>query len=332
MLVARGAHARTSATNPGTCAGWDTGRRVRFSPQDAALYALSIGCDADRDLRFTYERDEAFSVFPTLACVWSLRGTMLEEIVYDPTMPLETINGPYQVPTPGFPPIEPYRFLDAERFVEVLRPLPSRGAELVVTSRHVSVRDKRIGCIVETEHVVTDAADDGQNGPFARMLTSCFIKELSGFDDAGTPTGILGVKTKPPDRDPDAIVEQKTTMEQAALYRIAGGDFNPLHIDPTVARNGGLAEPILHGLCTLGFAARHALSTFGDNDSDRFKAMKVRFAAPVDLGATLETSMWLDSSADASSGAANDRIHIIMRDKDKGSVVLNNAFVELAPK
>jgi 3-hydroxyacyl-CoA dehydrogenase/3a,7a,12a-trihydroxy-5b-cholest-24-enoyl-CoA hydratase len=42
-----------------------------------------------------------------------------------------------------------------------------------------------------------------------------------------------------------------------------------------MAKVAGFDRPILHGLCTYGYAARHVLATYADNDAARIKTISV---------------------------------------------------------
>ncbi|MGB3523669.1 MAG: MaoC/PaaZ C-terminal domain-containing protein, partial [Mycobacterium sp.] len=68
---------------------------------------------------------------------------------------------------------------------------------------------------------------------------------------------------------------------------------NPLHSDPWFATTlAGFPKPILHGLCTYGFAGRALVAELGGGDASRVSAISARFTDPVFPGETLTTSIW----------------------------------------
>ncbi|KAI9439939.1 HotDog domain-containing protein [Lactarius indigo] len=129
----------------------------------------------------------------------------------------------------------------------------------------------------------------------------------------GNDRGAASAANTPPRRKPDATLEEKTLLSQAALYRL-NGDSNPLHIHPDFATSGGFERPILHGLCSMGISGKHILKTFGP-----YTDIKVRFAGIVYPGETLITEMWKEG----------DKVIFETKVKERGTTVLNAAAVTL---
>jgi acyl dehydratase len=121
--------------------------------------------------------------------------------------------------------------------------------------------------------------------------STLFIRGAGGW---GGERGPSAQRISPPPRPPDHLVNYRTKVEQALLYRLSA-DRNPFHSDPAVARKAGFERPILQGLCTFGFTGRALLDALCAGDPARFGAMAARFSAAVMPGDELQARIWADN-------------------------------------
>ncbi|KAK9497186.1 hypothetical protein O3M35_004551 [Rhynocoris fuscipes] len=268
-----------------------------ITAKDCILYSLSIGASVtnESDLKYLYENSETFSVFPTFAIIPGqmaiFSSSMLENAI--PGKSVDLVN-----------------VLHGEQYLEMFKTMPTDGA-VTNSCRLLDVIDKGRNAIIL---IGVDTFDEnGEKICFGQM--SVVVVGAGGFGGKRKSEKTID-PIDPPKRSPDAVVEQITSQDQAALYRL-NGDSNPLHIDSMFASMGGFTRPILHGLCSLGFSARHVLNTFGNNNPANFKALKCRFSKPVYPGENLKTEMWRQGN------------RIFFQTSAQSGIVISGAYVDL---
>jgi 3-hydroxyacyl-CoA dehydrogenase/3a,7a,12a-trihydroxy-5b-cholest-24-enoyl-CoA hydratase len=272
-----------------------------FTERDLSLYALGVGAARDPldagELAYVYEMSGAgFKMAPTFPVALAMRA------VFDLAKEGKQAPGLHY----GFD-----RVLHGEQYTEIRAPWPKNGS-VTHKIRIKDIFDKGKGALVIS--AITAIDESGQELAYHENTT--FVRGAGGWGGDRGPSAEVNV---PPNRPPDAVVEEKTDANQALLYRLSG-DWNPLHADPAFAKNFGFERPILHGLCTFGFAGRHVVSKCAPGGDPRlFKSIKARFAESVFPGETLVTEMWKENET---------RVIFTTKVKERSKVVISNAAVE----
>ncbi len=259
-----------------------------YTWKDAVLYSLAVGAK-ESELDFLYEGRgpkvlPTFAVVPSFASMISVAGNLGAN---------------------------PMMILHGEQAIRLHRPIAPSG-KLSTTSEVKAIYDKGKGALVVVEALTVDEKHE----PVFDNTFSIFVRGEGGF---GGERGPEAVKSDAPNRAPDFEVVEATSREQALLYRLCG-DINPLHADPGLAKFGGFDRPILHGLCTFGFAGRAILKSVCNGDPLKLRSFGVRFAGPVFPGDTLTTRGWKNP----------DGRYLVTTSTQENKVVLSHAFVEIA--
>jgi acyl dehydratase len=264
--------------------------KFEYTWKDTILYALGVGAK-EKELDYLLEL-RGPKVLPTFAVVPSF--TALVNVVGN----LNLSN--------------PLKALHGEQKIILHRPIPPNG-KLTTIAEIKGIYDKGKGALV----VVHAKTTDEKSEPVFDNVFSVFCLGEGGFGGEKQPEA--QIPEPPAGKAPDFKVSEQTAAEQALLYRL-NGDFNPLHAEPQMAKMVGYTKPILHGLCTFGFAGRAVLNSVCGGDAKKLKTFGARFAKPVMPGDTLTTEGW-------QVGTGTYAVRVTTQD---GTVVLSNGVAEIA--
>ncbi len=231
-----------------------------YSWKDLVLYALGVGAGFD-DLDYCYENN--LKVIPTYAV-----ASIFEFLAEAGLKSGANLAG----------------ILHGEQDTIFHQPIPTEGT-LSTEGSITNIYDKGPG---KGAIVVAKADTTHSNGQklFTNIFT-LFSRFDGGFGGENSPTETFEF----PNHKPDFIEEASPSTNQPLLYRLSGDTFQ-LHIDPDFAKSAGFEKPIMHGLCTHGFACRAVIQHLIPGEPDRLTRFKTRFSKTLYPGTSIITQIW----------------------------------------
>ncbi len=255
--------------------------------KDAALYALGVGAGFD-DLDYVYEKQ--LKIVPSFSI-----GAVFDFLMRVATDANANLGG----------------ILHGEQDIIFHHPIPPEGH---LTTRgaitHMYDKGAKKGALVVAE---ADTFHDGGAKLFTNIFT-LFCRKDGGFGGQDAPADPVVF----PDRDPDFTEEARPSADQPLLYRLSGDVF-ALHVDPEFAQSSGFEKPIMHGLCTHGYACRAAVKHLMPGAPERMTRFRVRFSRTLYPGVPIQTLIWKTDEGRAVFKVVNT---------DNGETVIDNGIVE----
>jgi len=229
--------------------------------QDIVLYALGVGAGFD-ELDYVYENQ--LKVIPSFA-ILSIYGFFNKFI---------TLSG-----------VNLAGILHGEHELIVHSPIPPEGGTLVSDGRITAMYDKGEGRGALIIGQIDTYHSDGQK--LYTNVVTLFSRLDGGFGGEPGPVETFEF----PDREPDFEELDHPSPDQPLVYRLSGDTF-ALHVDPDFARMSGFEGPIMHGLCTLGFACRAAVKHLFPGEPERLIRFRNRFSRVLYPGEPIKTQIW----------------------------------------
>jgi len=267
-----------------------------YNERDVILYSIGVGI-TKKELSYVYENSPDFKVLPTFSTVPAMD--------YFSKMNLANV----------LPIFSPEALIQTKHYMELNKTFEPKD-NVVSKGKIVDIIKTKMGAVLIT--AISTYDKDGNEicyNEFQHLL-----RHVDKYDHC--PEKSLGSKANTvitiPKRKPDAIVKERTSEDQAILYRLSG-DKNPLHVDPAMASIAGYHSPVLQSLCVLAISTLHIIQTFCYGDVASVKSIQADFVSHVFPGETLQTNMWQDGT----------KILFNVKALERDVIVISNAAVQL---
>lgn len=242
-----------------------------YTWRDVILYNLSVGAD-QKDLEYVYEKGlrpvPTFGVIPCTATF----GT--QPYHAQPVMPTSQIEGLRNEGT-----------LHMDHKLEIFKPIPTEGSlnvEKVLTNIYDRGKEKGAKLVVQV------TAKDASGELLFRNTMGYLNRWAGGFGGMSPPR----TSSQIPGRKADISIHGLFPANSALLYRLTGDTF-PIHADPEAARAIGLERPIIHGLCSLGYACRLLVEQLFPGEPQRMDSIETRFSSIAVPEESFILKLWL---------------------------------------
>jgi NAD(P)-dependent dehydrogenase (short-subunit alcohol dehydrogenase family)/acyl dehydratase/putative sterol carrier protein len=231
-----------------------------YTWKDTVLYALGVGAGFS-DLEYCYEKE--LKVLPSFGIV----------TLYDFMPELAALSN-----------VNLAGVLHGEQELIFHHPIPPNGKLITggaITHYYDKGPDK--GALIVAEF-------DTRHSEGQKLFTSIvtvFARLDGGFGGEAAPQRTLSF----PDRPPDYEISSTPSVDQPLIYRLSG-DIFALHVDSEFAKMAGFARPIMHGLCTHGYACRALIQQLVPGAPEKARRMVNRFRSPLYPGSPIKTLIW----------------------------------------
>ena len=256
--------------------------------KDVVLYALGVGAGFD-ELEYVYENQ--LKVIPSFAVT----------TIYDLFAEFFTRSGANLA-----------GILHGEHELIFHNPIPSEGGRLSSEGRITHMYDKGAGKGALVIGEVDTYHSDGRK--LFTNIATLFARLDGGFGGENAPKETFEF----PEREPDFEELAHPSPDQPLTYRLSG-DIFALHVDPDFAQASGFEGPIMHGLCTHGYACRAVIKHLFPGEPERMTRFRNRFSRALYPGVPIKTQIWKVGEGKALFKTLN---------AETGEVVIDRGLVE----
>ena len=231
-----------------------------YTWKDTVLYALGVGAGFS-DLDYCYEKN--LKVIPSFAITTAY--DLMPELAAASNINLAGI-------------------LHGEHEIIFHNPIPPEGTLSTAGAiTHYYDKGKDKGALIVAEF---DTHHSNGDKLFTSIAT-VFARLDGGFGGEDAPKKQILF----PEREPDMVVDARPTADQPLIFRLSGDTFQ-LHVDREFAEMAGFERPIMHGLCTHGYACRALIAKLVPGEPQKVRRLDCRFKRPLYPGVPIKTLIW----------------------------------------